>query len=80
MEVAFQKHLDNSISKTINLSNDTTRFDVEKVIQLAWRSKCKAFTVYRSGSREEEVLTTKGKENTFDEITPPSSLLGDSTK
>lgn len=90
MEVAFQKHLDNSISKTINLPNNTTRFDVEKVIQLAWQSKCKAFTVYRSGSREKEVLTTKGKgisndscpscDSKQDKITPPSSLLGDSTK
>jgi len=66
MEVAFQKHLDNSISKTINLPSQTTRFDVEKVIQLAWQSKCKAFTVYRSGSREKEVLTTKGEETPSD--------------
>ena len=90
MEVAFQKHLDNSISKTINLPNQTTRFDVEKVIQLAWQSKCKAFTVYRSGSREKEVLATKGKEASSDNCpncdskhetnVPPSSLLGDSTK
>jgi len=90
MEVAFQKHLDNSISKTINLPNQTTRFDVEKVIQLAWQSKCKAFTVYRSGSREKEVLTTKNKEissgnypvgdSKQEEIAPPSSILGDSTK
>ncbi len=90
MEVAFQKHLDNSISKTINLPNETTRFDVEKVIQLAWQSGCKAFTVYRSGSREKEVLTTKGKEgldsdcpncdSKKEEIAPPTSILGDSTK
>ena len=86
MEVAFQKHIDNSISKTINLPNQTTRFDVEKVIQSAWRSKCKAFTVYRSGSREKEVLTTKGKsssetcESCEEKNSPPSSMLGDSTK
>ena len=86
MEVAFQKHIDNSISKTINLPNQTTRFDVEKVIQSAWRSKCKAFTVYRSGSREKEVLTTKGKsssetcESCEGRNIPPSSMLGDSTK
>lgn len=75
MEVAFQKYLDNSISKTINLPNQTTRFDVEKVIQKAWQARCKAFTVYRSGSREKEVLTTKGNQSQS-----PSSLLGDSTK
>lgn len=56
MEAAFQKHLDNSISKTINMPNQATRFDVEEAINLAWKSKCKAFTVYRAGSREEEVL------------------------
>lgn len=58
MVSAFQKHVDNSISKTINLPNNSTRSDVIKAINLAWESKCKAFTVYRSGSREEEVLKT----------------------
>ncbi len=62
MDVAFQKNVDNSISKTINLPNNSTRFDVIKAIDLAWRLKCKAFTVYRSGSREEEVLKTAGEE------------------
>lgn len=86
MEAAFQKYTDNSISKTINLPNQATRFDVEKAIQLAWRLKCKAFTVYRSGSREKEVLVTKGKsssemgESREGEKVPPSSMLGDSTK
>jgi ribonucleoside-diphosphate reductase alpha chain len=85
MEVAFQKYLDNSISKTINLPNETTRFDVEKVIQSAWQSECKAFTVYRSGSREKEVLTIKNKTETDndltqEDVTPPTSILGDSTK
>jgi ribonucleoside-diphosphate reductase alpha chain len=62
MDAAFQKHVDNSISKTINLPNNSTRFDVVKAIDLAWSLKCKAFTVYRSGSREEEVLKTAGDE------------------
>jgi len=66
MDAAFQKYVDNSISKTINLPNNSTRFDVTKAINLAWESKCKAFTVYRSGSREEEVLKT-GNENTSGE-------------
>ncbi len=86
MEAAFQKNLDNSISKTVNLPNETTRFDVEKVIQLAWQANCKAFTVYRSGSREKEVLTTKKKassdtcESCEGKTNTPSVLLGDSTK
>ncbi len=58
MQVAFQKHTDNSISKTVNLPNESTRFDVEKIVKLAWKIKSKSFTVYRSGSREKEVLQT----------------------
>jgi ribonucleoside-diphosphate reductase alpha chain len=58
MDSAFQKYVDNSISKTINLPNNSTRSDVIEAINLAWELKCKAFTVYRSGSREEEVLKT----------------------
>ncbi|MBL7054081.1 adenosylcobalamin-dependent ribonucleoside-diphosphate reductase [Patescibacteria group bacterium] len=57
MQASFQKYVDNSISKTVNLPNRATLADVLDIYLLAWKSKCKSCTVYRSGSRKSEVLT-----------------------
>jgi ribonucleoside-diphosphate reductase alpha chain len=72
MQGRIQKHVDHSISVTVNLPKDVTEEIVAKVYETGWQSGCKGITVYRDGSRSGVLLseTEKKEEKLHDTHAP----------
>jgi ribonucleoside-diphosphate reductase alpha chain len=62
MQATIQKHIDSSISSTVNLPSSASYEVVDKIYRYAWESGCKSITVYREGSKE-DILKSKDEDN-----------------
>ena len=61
MQGVWQKHIDASISSTVNLPNSATVEDVENLYMAAWKNGLKGMTIFRDGCERAAVLTTGNK-------------------
>jgi ribonucleoside-diphosphate reductase alpha chain len=57
MQAAFQKHVDNAVSKTVNLPQNATADDISRIYAYAHQIGCKGITIYRYLSRPDQVLS-----------------------
>ena len=66
IQAAWQKYFDNSISKTINFPASGTIEEIEDAYMQAWKMECKGITIYRDGSKGDQVLSISSSVNSVE--------------
>ena len=75
MQATWQKHIDASISSTVNLPNSATIDDVKDLYMYAWEQGLKGITVFRDGCKRLGILTTDNTSNEVDDDEPSITSL-----
>jgi ribonucleoside-diphosphate reductase alpha chain len=73
-QAAWQKNIDNSISKTLNLPNSATRDDVARAYLMAYETGCKGSTIYRDRCKPSQVLNAPKPRRELSEAPQPSLI------
>lgn len=61
IQAQWQKWIDSAVSKTINMPYEASIEDVKNAYMMAWKAKCKGVTIFRNGSKGQQVLVSKPK-------------------
>ena len=75
MQSVWQKHIDASISSTVNLPNEATVDDVKDLYMYAWEKHLKGITVYRAGCKRAGILNAEPKKDDEPKLETSSTIL-----
>jgi ribonucleoside-diphosphate reductase alpha chain len=71
LQAIIQKHIDHSISSTINLPKETTEQQIAEIYMAAWKMGCKGITIYREGCRDGVLINKDEKKTEFVQHSAP---------
>jgi len=80
LQAVIQKHIDHSISSTVNLPSSATEEDVSVIYETAWKSGCKGITIYRDGCRSGVLVSDNKSDDSIVKTTAvkrPKELRGE---